>query len=107
MRSLRQVSVYKKVACDRSRLPCESRAFYDDLNYLISSVTGDYTGGTLSSFAALSVNPLELRSGVTKGNGNSKNGHKYIDVVYLLCLLYLLIHRARSCHGDVSTVYIE
>jgi len=48
---------------------------------------GNYTRQSLSSFSALSVNPLGLRSGASKANGNLKIAHEYIDVVYLLSLL--------------------
>jgi len=87
MRALRQVSVHKKVCCEPYILQCESGAFRDYLSSLLSRATGDYTRQSLSSYSALSVNPLGLRHGVSKANGNIKIAHEYIDVVYLLSLL--------------------
>jgi len=87
VRALRQVSVHKKVRCERYILQCESGAFRDYLHSLLSGATGDYTRQSLSSFSALSVHPLGLRSGASKVNGNIKIAHEYIDVVYLLSLL--------------------
>ena len=66
---------------------CGSRAFRDYLRSLVSRATGDYTRQGLSSFSALSVRPLGLRSGMSKANGTIKIAHEYIDVVYLLSLL--------------------
>jgi len=63
VRALCQVSVHKKVRCERYILQCESGAFSDYLRSLLSGVTGDYTWQSLSSFSALSLNPLGLRSG--------------------------------------------
>jgi len=82
--ALRQVSVDKKVCCDRYILQCESGAFHDYLRSLLSGARGDYMCQSLSSFSAHSVNPLGLYSGASKSNGNIKGVHEYIDVVYLL-----------------------
>jgi len=87
VRALSQVSVYKKVRCERNILQCESGACYDYLRSLRSGATGDYTRQSLSSFSALSVNPLWLCSGASKANGKIKIAHEYIHVVYLLSLL--------------------
>jgi len=87
VRALRQVSVHKEVRCERFILQCESRAFCNYLHSLLSGETGDYTWHSLSSFSALSVNPLGLRSWASKANGNIKIAQEYIDVVYLLSLL--------------------
>jgi len=87
VRALRQVSVHKKVRCERYILQCESGSFCDYLRSLLSGATGDHTRQSLSSFSALSVNSLGLRSGASKANGNIKIAHEYIDVVYLLSLL--------------------
>jgi len=87
VRALRQVSVHKKVRCERYMLKCESGASGDYLGTLLSRPTGDPRRQSLSSFSALSVNPLGLRSGTSKANGNIKIAHEYIAVVYLLSLL--------------------
>jgi len=87
VRALRQVSVHKKVRCERSILQCESGAFRDYLYSLLSAVTGDYPWHSLCSLSALSVNPLGLRSGACKVDGNIKIAHEYIDIVYLLSLV--------------------
>jgi len=63
VRALCQLSVHKKVLCKRNILQCESGACGDYLGSLLSGPTGDYTRLSLSSFSALSVNPLGLRSG--------------------------------------------
>jgi len=72
VRALRQVSVHKKVRCERYILESDSGAFRDYLRSLLSGATGDYTGQSLSSFSALSVNPLGLPSGASKAKGNIK-----------------------------------
>jgi len=87
VRGLCQVSVHKKVRCEGFILQCETCAFRDYLRSLLSGATGDYTRQSHSSFSALSVNPLGLRSGVSKANGNIKIAYEYIDIVYLLYLL--------------------
>jgi len=43
VRALRQVSVYKKVRCERYILQCESGAFRDYIRSLLSGETGNYT----------------------------------------------------------------
>ena len=87
VRMLRQVSIPKKVRYERCILQCQSGALCDYLHFLLSGATGDYMRQSLSSFSALSVNPLGLRSRVSKANGKIKIAHKYIDVVYLLSLV--------------------
>jgi len=87
VRTLRQVSVHKKVRCECYILQCASGAFRDYLRSLLSGAMGDDTRQSLSSFSTLSVNPLGLRSGASKANGNIKIAHDYIEVVYLLSLL--------------------
>jgi len=85
--TLCQVCVYKKVRCERYLLQCESGAFRDYISSLLSGATGDYTRRSLSSFSALKVNPLGLRSGPSKPNRNIKIAHIYRQVVYLVSLL--------------------
>ena len=87
VRALRQVCVHKEVRFERYILQCKSGAFRDYLRSLRSGATGDYTQQSLSSFSALSVNPLGLRCTASKTNGNIKIAQEYIDVVYLLALL--------------------
>jgi len=87
VRPLRQVSVHQKVRCEHYILQCESGTFRDWLRCLLSGAMGDYTLPSPSSFSALPVNPLGLRSGASKVNGNIKIAHQYIDVVYFLSLL--------------------
>ena len=87
VRTLREMSVHKKVHYERYILQSESGAFCDYLRSLLRGVTGNYTRQSLSRFSALSVNPMGLRSGASKANGNIKIAHEYIDVVYLLSLL--------------------
>jgi len=79
---LRQVSLDKKVRCEPYILQGESGAFRDYLRYLLSGATGEYTRHSLSSFSALSVNPLGLRSGASMANGVIKIAHDYIDLAY-------------------------
>jgi len=79
--ALRQISVNKKVRCERYILQCESDTFHNYLRSLLSGVTGDPMRHSLSSFSALSVNPRGLHSGASKVNGNSKIAHEYIDLV--------------------------
>ena len=81
------MSVHKRVHCERDILQCESGVFRDYLRSVLSGATGDYTRQSLSSFSALSVNPLGLRSGASKANENIKIADEYRDVVYLLSLL--------------------
>ena len=83
MRALRRVSAHTEVCCER----CESDAFCDYLRSLISRATGHYTRQRLSSFSALSVNPLGLRIRMSKANGNIKIARQCMGVVYLLSLL--------------------
>jgi len=87
VRALRQVSVHKKVRCERYILHCESGAFPDYLPSPRRRATGDYTRQSLSSFSAHSVNSLGLCSGESKANGNIKIAHEYIELVYLHSLL--------------------
>jgi len=87
VRALRQVSVHKKFGCERHTLQCESGAFSDYLRSPLSAATGNDTRPSLSSFSAIRVNPLGLRSGVSEANGNIEIAYEYIDVIYLLSLL--------------------
>ena len=79
-----QMSVHKKVHCERSILQCESRGFRDYLHCLLSGATDDYRRKSISSFSAISVNHLGLRSGASKVNGNITIAHEYMDVFYFL-----------------------
>ena len=87
VRALRELFVQKKVRCERYILQCESGGLGNYLRSLLSGATGDYTRQSLSSFSAVSVNHLGLRSGASKVNGNFKIAPEYIDVVDLLSLL--------------------
>jgi len=87
VRALCQVSVHRKVCWEGYILQCKSGAFRDYLHSLLSGAMSDYTRPSLSSFSALSVNPLGMRSGASKANGKIKIVQEYIDPVYLLSLL--------------------
>ena len=75
VRTLCHVTVHKKVRCEPYILQCVSGAFRDYLPSRLSGATGDYTRHSRSSFPALRVNPLGLRSGASKANGNIKIAH--------------------------------
>ena len=68
VRPLRQVSLHKKVCCQRYILQCESDTSHDYLPSPLSRVRGDYMWLGLSSLSTLSRNPLGLRSGASKAN---------------------------------------
>jgi len=70
VRPLRHVSVHKKVRCEPYILLCKSGALCNYIGSLLRGGMGDYTRQSLSSFSALSVNPLGLHSGAYKANGN-------------------------------------
>jgi len=81
------MSGHKKIHCGSYILQSESRAFGDCIRSVLSEAMRDYMRHSLSSFSALSVNPLRVSNGVSKATGNLKIAYEYIDVLYLLCLL--------------------
>ena len=85
--ALPQVSVHKKVCCERYILQCESGAFRDYLRSIFSGATGHYMRQSLSLFSTRRLNPLGLRSGASKAHGHIKIAHEYIGVVHLLSFL--------------------
>jgi len=87
VRAMYHLFIDKKVRCERYMLQCESGPFCDYLRSLLSGARGVYMWQSVASFSAHSGNPLGLRIGAGKANGNIKIAHKYIGVVYLLSLL--------------------